>query len=341
MTKTKTKSKSTLIALGGNALIRDGQAGTAAQLHDNATAMARSIHTLRAQSWEVVLVHGNGPQVGNLAIQQEDQQSLVPAQPLYSLGAMTQGQIGSLLSLALRGTVGSPTNNVAAVVTHVVVSPDDPTFEKPTKPIGPFFNAAEAKHIGARRGWEMAWDAGRGFRRVVASPEPLEFLEIQAIRALVDSGAVVIAAGGGGVPVVADGEGYTGLDVVIDKDYAAARLATLLGVDTLVLATGVEHVMLEFGTSRQRPLFQVTADQMDVHLADGQFPEGSMAPKVRAALRFLRAGGRQVLITTHELATAYLTRAQGSVDGGTLITLNEVGANAASSTQKRRSEVSA
>jgi carbamate kinase len=336
-----TETKSTLIALGGNALIREGQTGTAAQLRDNATAMARNIHALRAQSWDVVLVHGNGPQVGNLAIQQEEGQSLVPAQPLYSLGAMTQGQIGSLLSLALRGTVGSPTSNVAAVVTHVVVSPDDPAFEKPTKPIGPFFDADEARSIGARRGWEMAWDAGRGFRRVVASPEPLEFLEIQAIRALVDSGAVVIAAGGGGVPVIAHGEGYAGLDVVVDKDYAAARLATLLGVDTLVLATGVEHVMLDFGTSRQRALLRVTADEMEQHLRDGQFPEGSMAPKVRAALRFLRAGGRQVLITTHELATSYLTRASGSVDGGTLITLNEVRANAAPSTERTRSEVGA
>jgi carbamate kinase len=338
---TMTKTKTTLIALGGNALIKEGQAGTATQLRENATAMARSIHTLRAQSWDVVLVHGNGPQVGNLAIQQDDRQTLVPAQPLYSLGAMTQGQIGSLLSLALRGTVGSPTNNVAAVVTHVVVSPDDPAFEKPTKPIGPFFDADEAKRIGALRGWEMAWDAGRGFRRVVASPEPLEFLEIQAIRALVGSGAVVIAAGGGGVPVIADGEGYAGLDVVIDKDYAAARLATLLGVDTLVLATGVEHVMLDFGTSRQRPLLQVTADQMELHLADGQFPEGSMGPKVRAAIRFLHAGGRQALITTHELAATYLTRAPGSVDGGTLITLTEAGANTASSTESKRSEVGA
>jgi carbamate kinase len=334
-------TKTAVIALGGNALIKENQAGSADELRENATAMARSIQTLRGHSWDVVLVHGNGPQVGNLAIQQDEHQSRVPAQPLYSLGAMTQGQLGSLLSLALRSTVGPPAINVAAVVTHVVVSPDDPAFDTPTKPIGPFFEDDEARRLATSRGWTIVQDAGRGFRRVVPSPEPQSFLEIKAIRTLVDSGAVVIASGGGGVPVIADGDGYSGLDVVVDKDYAAARLATLLGVDTLVLVTGVECAMLDFGTPRETQLLQVTADQMEVHLADGQFPEGSMGPKVRAAIRFLRAGGRQALITTHELAAAYLTRARGSVGGGTVITLTDARSDAASRTGSIHSEVGA
>jgi carbamate kinase len=322
--------KTAVIALGGNALTKEKQAGTAEELRENAIAMARSIHALRGQAWNAVLIHGNGPQVGNLAIQQDEGQILVPAQPLYSLGAMTQGQIGSALSLALRSTVGPTPINVAAVVTHVVVSPDDPALVKPTKPIGPFFDVDEASRLAASRGWEIAQDAGRGFRRVVASPEPQAFLELDAIRALVDSGALVIASGGGGVPVIAEGEGYVGLDAVVDKDYAAARLATLLGVDTLVLVTGVAYVMVDFGTPHQRALLDVTADDMDLHLADGQFPEGSMGPKVRAAIRFLRAGGRQAIITNHELAASSLTRAPGSVEGGTVITLDGTGLTAAS-----------
>ena len=201
--------KTAVVALGGNALTRAGQTGTYDEQSDNAVTMARAVMGLRRSGWRVVIVHGNGPQVGNLAIQHEEGRRLVPAQPLFSLGAMTQGQIGSLISLALRAEqIDLP---VAAVVTHVVVSPDDPAFARPSKPIGPFFTKARASELAAKRGWTVDDDSGRGFRRRVASPRPVTIVETPAIEALVTSGSIVIAAGGGGVPVVSTDTGLRGV----------------------------------------------------------------------------------------------------------------------------------
>ena len=199
-------AKTAVVALGGNALTREGQAGTAEEIEFNATMMARSVCSLLRTGWRVVLVHGNGPQVGNLAIQQEEGQAIVPAQPLFALGAMTEGQLGSTICLALRkvGDVGHPSwmRGAVAVITHVSVSPDDPAFENPTKPIGPFFSKEQAETLAAERGWVVKEDSNRGWRRVVPSPQPVTILETPAIRALLEQNMVVVAAGGGGVPVV-------------------------------------------------------------------------------------------------------------------------------------------
>ena len=280
----------------------------------NATAMAESVASLLRAGWRVVLVHGNGPQVGNLAIQHEEGASLVPAQPLFALGAMTEGQLGSLICLALR-RVGDAAwmRGAVTVVTHVVVSPDDPAFDDPTKPIGPFLTKEQAESMADERGWTVKEDAGRGYRRVVPSPMPQAILETDAIRALIEKRQVVVAAGGGGVPVVRYQNGYGGVDAVIDKDYAAQLLATSLAAEALVLVTGVDKVLLDFGTPTQRPIHEMTVAEAEKYLDTGQFPEGSMGPKVRAAIRFMRKGGEQAVITTPQLVYASLQEGKVTV----------------------------
>lgn len=290
-----------VIALGGNAFTRAGQAGTHEEQEANALVMARTVMALLRAGWGVVIVHGNGPQVGSLAIAHEESAGVIPSQPLFTLGAMTQGQMGSLISLALRRVSGWPRVRPAALVTHVTVDPADPAFSHPTKPIGPFLGRAEAEELAAVRGWSIVEDSGRGWRRVVPSPEPIDILESGAILALIDAGFVVVAAGGGGVAVVSGPDGYRGIDAVIDKDYAAQRLATSLGAEALVLVTGVETVMLDYGTPAQRAVERMTLEEAELHLSAGQFPPGSMGPKMRAVTRFLRAGGRVAVITTPEL----------------------------------------
>jgi carbamate kinase len=293
-----------VLALGGNALTRAGQAGTHDDQQANALGMARAVCGLLDDGCGVVIVHGNGPQVGALALQQEEGADLVPPQPLFSLGAMTQGQLGSLLGLTLRNACAGRATRVASLVTHVLVDPADTAFAHPTKPIGPFFPPRQAQALAARRGWTVGEDAGRGYRRLVASPEPQAILEADAIRSLADAGFVVVAAGGGGIPVRSDHGRLTGVEAVVDKDLAAQRLASATGADSLVLVTDVDHVALDFGGTAQRIVQTMTADEAEGHLRDGQFPPGSMGPKITAAVRFLRAGGRVAVVTSapHVLA---------------------------------------
>lgn len=295
-----------VVALGGNAITRSGQTGTFAEQWANAMAMVEAVCRLRADGWTVVLVHGNGPQVGNLAVQQEEGAHRVPELPLFQLGAMTEGQLGSLLGLALRRTCGARLPGVVALITHVVVDEADAAFRRPTKPIGPFLSEEEARRQAAARGWAIGEDAGRGYRRLVASPQPLHIVELEAVRALVEQGLVVVAAGGGGVPVVPDGSGYRGVDAVIDKDLVAQRLASGLDADAMVLVTDVPQVMLDYGTPTARSVEQMTVEQAQRHADANQFPEGSMGPKVRAAIEFLREGGRIAVITNAERANVSL-----------------------------------
>ena len=317
-------SKTAVIALGGNALTLPGQSGAPDEMLCQARAMAASVNEVIEAGWRVVLVHGNGPQVGNLALQQEST-TLAPAQPLAMLSAMTQGQLGSLITLAIDELRGAGT--AASVVTHVTVDRADPAFLTPTKPIGPFFDRNQAERLAAERGWVVRPDSGRGYRRVVASPEPTGIVEIGAIRALVDAGFLVIAAGGGGIALngdsavgQADGHGRPGglyADAVIDKDRAACLLATLTGAQALVLITAVDRVMVDFGTPRQRGLTSLRSDEAARYLAEGQFPAGSMGPKVGAALAFLAGGGELAVITSPGLLAA--TLAGSGPDGGTRI----------------------
>lgn len=294
-----------VVALGGNAITAEGESGTYDEQRAHADTMARSVCELLHDGWRVVVVHGNGPQVGNLAIQQEAGRGDVPAMPLFALGAMTQGQLGSLLGLALRHVIGDR-HEVVALVSHVVVDRDDPAFGRPTKPIGPFFSKEEAARLRQERGWQMAEDVGRGYRRVVASPRPCGLLEVQALRCLLDAGHVVIADGGGGIPVARRGARWEGVDAVVDKDHAACELARQLGAAALVLVTGVDAVMVDFGSAAQRRLGRIDVTEAERHLADGQFAEGSMRPKVSAAVRFIRTGGKVAVVTTAALAAATL-----------------------------------
>ncbi|HEX6403526.1 MAG TPA: carbamate kinase [Pseudonocardiaceae bacterium] len=307
--------RTAVVALGGNAITRPGQSGTHAEQAANAGAMAATVCALWDAGWGVVVVHGNGPQVGCLSIQQDAARQTVPVQPLFCLGAMTEGQLGSLLTLALHDACGDRLPAVVSVVTHVVVAADDPAFAHPTKPIGPFFDEEQARRLAAERNWTVAPDAERGYRRMVASPWPLRFLEHEAITGLIERGALVVAAGGGGVPVIEDGHAYRGVDAVVDKDLAAQRLATQLGADALVMVTDVAHVMLDYGTSHARPVTVMTADEAQHHLEDHQFPDGSMGPKVRAAIAFVRAGGRTAVITNSERAAHSLDPAVGGEAG--------------------------
>ena len=301
--------KTAVVALGGNAITRSGQSGTYQEQAVNARRMAAAVCALRDAGWNVVLVHGNGPQVGNLAIQQDEAADIVPALPLFCVNSMTQGQLGSLLSLALLAEGRGRLPGVVSVVTHVMVDPDDPAFDRPTKPVGPFFTEAQAQALADERGWQIVRDGDRGYRRVVPSPRPVGIVEVDAVRALIEQHMIVVAGGGGGIPVVAGDRGLEGIDAVIDKDFTAQRLATSVNAEALVLVTDTEKVHLDFGTPEQRAITEMSVDEAMKYLDDGQFPEGSMGPKVRAAIRFVREGGSTAVITTAE-------RAGPSLDAG-------------------------
>lgn len=312
-------SNTAVLALGGNALIREDESGTIDEQYENALAMAKSVRSLIRKGWRIIIVHGNGPQVGNLAIQQAESIDLVPAQPLFALGAMTQGAVGSLICLALHEVCGEEITGAVSVITHMEVDPSDPAFDHPTKPIGPFFSEEAAQALTANRGWRMIEDSGRGFRRVVPSPAPLAPLEADAIASLIESGFVVVAAGGGGIPVARAGESLHGVDAVIDKDFAAERIADSSGAEVLVMVTGVSNVKINFGTPAEETIFNLTPLEAIKHLEDGQFPPGSMGPKISAAVHFVEgstAGAeRFAAITSPELVYATVDNAYGAIQG--------------------------
>jgi carbamate kinase len=281
-----------VIALGGNALIRAGERGTTAEQLAALRTTVDAIRPLLDQ--ELVITHGNGPQVGNELLRQERAADEVPPLPLWLAVAQTQAEIGALIQAELGPVAGRP---VGCLVTHVRVDPDDPAFRQPTKPVGPFYGADEAARLERERGWQLVEDAGRGFRRVVASPVPLDIIELPSVRALLASGAVPVACGGGGIPVANRNGRLKGIDAVIDKDRASALLAKLLGAERLVILTEVPAVYEAFGARDQRELRKLTADEAEALLPD--LPAGSMRPKVEAAVDLARAGG-ETLITSQE-----------------------------------------
>ena len=284
-----------VIAVGGNAIVRESERGTWREQMANTRPVAEEVARLRADGHELVLTHGNGPQVGALHVQQVLAEPEAPALPLHVLGAMTQGELGHLLRMAI--CEADAELRTAALLTRVVVDPDDSAFAEPTKPIGRFYGEDEAKRLAAERGGHVASDAGRGWRFTVASPRPLEILEAELIDSLAGMGILVIAAGGGGIPVARSDGRLTGVDAVIDKDRCSAVLATAIGADLLVLLTDVGHVALEFGTDRQRDMARLAASHAKRLLAEGEFPSGSIGPKVESAVGFV-AEGRRALITS-------------------------------------------
>ena len=291
-----------VIAFGGNALIREDERGTWPEQTVHALEAARAIARM-GRADEVVLTHGNGPQVGALALQQAIGEPHAPALPLDVLDAMTQGEIGYLLQQAL--TAVDPSLPTATVLTRVLVADDDPAFQgEPTKPIGAFLTEDEARRVARERGWHVAPDAGRGWRRMVPSPQPVRILEVDHVRRLVEGGVLVIAAGGGGIPVSWRDGHLVGLDAVVDKDRCAAELAAALQADMLVLVTSVPRVEIGFGTPASRVALRLTVSDALDHLDEGEFPPGSMGPKIEGAARFAGAGGSAVITDAAHLATA-------------------------------------
>jgi carbamate kinase len=280
----------TVVALGGNALIGPGERGTAAEQLGNLRATARSLGAVLRAGERVVITHGNGPQVGNELLRQERAAAEAPQLPLWLAVAQTQAEIGALIEAAFPPPV-------ACVLTHVRVDPDDPAFTRPTKPIGPFYSQERAEELERERGWQLVQDSGRGWRRVVPSPAPLEVVELASVRALLESGTTVVACGGGGIPV-ADGAGLRGLDAVIDKDRASALLAAALPAERLLILTAVPAVARAFGTPEQEEIAELSVAQAEALVPE--LAEGSMGPKVQAAAAFVRATGGEAVITSAE-----------------------------------------
>ena len=292
-----------VVAFGGNALLRPEDSGTAAQQLDRAREAVRELLPILGRGYELVVVHGNGPQVGNILIQAEAAADRVARQPLDFCVAQTQGAMGYLLELAFNNELERAgfRKEVVTTVTQVEVDAADPAFARPSKPIGPFFSAEEAKRLQEENAWTMVEDAGRGWRKVVPSPKPRAIRGVDVAAALINRGHIVIAAGGGGVPVVVTEDGdVRGVEAVIDKDYAASMLAASLQADLFIVLTGVERVSRDFGKPSARPLPELSVAEARRLLAEGQFPPGSMGPKVDAAIRYIEAGGREVLITRAE-----------------------------------------
>ena len=294
--------KTMLIAVGGNSLIRAGEKGTVAEQLANAGRTAAAIVEVNRLGYRLVITHGNGPQVGAALLRSERASDQVPAHTLDVCGAATQGEIGYLLVQSLQDELAAAGMNVpvVSVVTQTVVSRDDPAMQHPTKPIGPFYSRAEAEQRSRQLGWKIVEDAARGYRRVVPSPEPLEIVELEVIRHLLDDGVLVVACGGGGIPVIRENGTLRGVEAVIDKDRASAVMAISLGVDVFAISTDTDYVYLDYKKPIQRPIRLVTADDLEAHYHAGHFPPGNMGPKVESVLRFLRSGGKEAVITSYE-----------------------------------------
>jgi len=292
-------SKLVLVAVGGNALIRAGDAGTANQQFQNAMETARAVVKVLKAGHRVVLTHGNGPQIGAALIRSELASTSAYRMPYDCCVAATQGEIGYVLQYTLWQAMQVEKLNIPVVslITQVLVEKNDPAFTHPTKPVGPFYPRDVARRYTDELGWSVVEDAQRGYRRVVPSPEPKEIIELEAIRACVDRGFVVIAAGGGGVPVFNDHDITKGVEAVVDKDLTSAILASRLNVDVFAIATDEECVYVNYGQPTQRALTHVTVDECQRYMGEGQFPEGSMGPKIHAALVYLQQGGKEVVIS--------------------------------------------
>ncbi len=288
-----------LVAIGGNATHPDTIEGTHLEQEEVAAEAAEALLPLGLNVEQLVVTHGNGPVVGKILMRQALSRHQVVPMPLEICVAHSQGGIAYLLMQAMENALREADNDrhVAALLTQVEVKEDDPAFLQPSKPIGPFFSEEEAREIEAELGWPMKEDSGRGWRHVVPSPDPQHICDISLVQALARRGTIVIAAGGGGIPVIRGAKGVRrGVPAVIDKDFTSALMANVLGIETLLILTAVEHVAVNFGTPQEKSLHDVTVAELRQYQAEGQFPEGSMGPKVEAALRFIEGGGKHAII---------------------------------------------
>jgi carbamate kinase len=308
------ENQTIVIALGGNALSTPHGDGSVDEQRAAIRQSAREIVKILEMGWRVVLTHGNGPQVGRLLLQQEHSKDLTPPLPFDVCGAMTQGEIGYLLQLGLQEEFRSKNikKSVVTLLTQVVVDPQDSAFQNPTKPIGPFYSEANVLQQAKKFSLKKMGTGDRPYRRVVASPKPLKIVEEDSIKILVAAGHLVIACGGGGVPVVCEKGGLRGVEAVIDKDLASERLASTLGAEVLLILTDVERVAIRFGKPDQQHLQRISLAEAKRYLASGEFPAGSMGPKIEAAIRFLESGGKRAVITSLEKAQAALDGLAGT-----------------------------
>jgi carbamate kinase len=309
------RPKIALVAFGGNAMLPEDQKGLQAEQMRNAARAAELMVHIVQNGYELIIVHGNGPQVGNLLIQMEEAAAKIPPYSLDVCDAMTEGSMGFMLERALVNELRrrSIDKEVASLVTQVIVDKDDRAFAKPTKPVGPFYSKDRGQELAREKNWTMVEDAGRGYRKVVPSPRPIDVVNNRIIRELVEAGHIVVAAGGGGIPIIINANGlFEGVEAVIDKDYAASLLAREVKVDLFIILTAIERVYINFGKPDQREAPVLTVDEARKHLAEGQFPPGSMGPKIRAAIEYIEAGGREVLITKDTHLKAALINRSGT-----------------------------
>ena len=319
MGSNKSKTKTFVIALGGNSILRAKEKGTAEEQYGNLDRTAEQLLDLLGSGNRVVITHGNGPQVGNLLLADEAAKNVVPPMPLDVLGAQTEGYMGYMIQNTLANYLrraGAP-HNITTVVTQVIVDKDDPAFKDPSKPIGPFYDANKAEQLRQEKGWDIIEDSARGYRRVVPSPIPVNIQQARIIKSMLDAGEIVIAVGGGGIPMVReDNRNLRGVEAVIDKDYASARLAIEIDADVLFILTAVEHVYRDFASPHQKALENLSLAEAKKLLKEGHFGKGSMEPKIRAAIIFLEetdpSREREVIITLPETALRALEGKTGT-----------------------------
>ncbi len=304
-----------LVALGGNAILKHTERGTSEEQIRNVRVTARRLAELVREGHSITVTHGNGPQVGDILLRNEFSKSILPPMPIDVCGAESQGMIGYFLQQTLHNELVEQglTVPVATVLTQTVVDEDDPAFSSPSKPIGPFYTALEASRLREERGWAVVNDSGRGWRRAVPSPMPVSIVEGEAIRRLVDDGCLVIACGGGGVPVLRTKSGeLKGVEAVVDKDHSAAILARMIGANTLLTLTDVEGAFSDYGKRGERLIPRMTVEEARTMLSEGMFASGSMRPKVESAIRFLENGGERAVITCLECALSGLEGERGT-----------------------------
>ncbi|MFW6128785.1 MAG: carbamate kinase [Candidatus Aminicenantaceae bacterium] len=307
--------KIALIAFGGNAILPKGQRGLQSEQMKNASKAAKLMIHIVKKGYELIIVHGNGPQVGNLLIQMEESINKVPPFTLETCDAMTEGSMGFMLEKAIINELRKESldKEVATLITQVIVDREDSAFENPTKPVGPFYSKYRAQMLTREKKWKMIEDSGRGYRKVVPSPKPIDIVPKRIIRELINSGKIIITAGGGGIPVIINNRGlFEGVEAVIDKDFASSLIASEVMADLFIILTNVDRVYLNFGTPEEKPLSEMTVEEAEEYFKQGHFPPGSMGPKIKASINYINKGGKEVLITSSNYLKSALINRSGT-----------------------------
>jgi carbamate kinase len=292
-----------MVSLGGNAILKHSDKGTAEEQLENTRQTSNVIVRLLENDYHICLTHGNGPQVGDILLAYDRSKETLPPMPLDVCVAQTQGMIGYMLQISLKNSLKTSgiEKSVVTIITQTMVHQQDPLLQKPSKPIGPFYTALEASKCREETNWTLIEDSGRGYRRVVPSPRPIGFVEQYSIKSLFDNGDLIIAAGGGGIPVIENEEGmFQGIEAVVDKDHTAALLASLLNVEILLILTDVDKVAINYGKPDQEDLDHLTVEMARKYLNEGFFPSGNMGPKIESTIDFLENGGKKAIITSIE-----------------------------------------